>query len=98
MTESRTQAYARVVRTLGDVGPTKLHAAEQELIRETADTLIFAATFDGDLAASEAVDALAVLAGRLATSGRWTEERVEQLVDDILSCGPLDQPVLPLAA
>jgi hypothetical protein len=44
MTSERTQAYGRVVRTLTDVGPTKLHATEQEQIREAADTLIFAAS------------------------------------------------------
>ena len=46
MTSERTQAYGRVVRTLQDVGPTKLHAAEQERVRDAADTLIFAATYE----------------------------------------------------
>jgi hypothetical protein len=90
MTQSRTQAYARVIRTISEMGPAKLHPAEQDVIRETADTLIFAATFEDDPDANLAVDALAMLAGRLAESGRWTEERVEQLVDDILSCGPVE--------
>jgi hypothetical protein len=90
MTESRTQAYLRVVNMLDEVGPTKLHAAEQAVIRETADALIFASTFEDDPEANDAVDALALLAGRLSSSGRWTEDRVEQLVDDILSCGPVE--------
>ena len=46
MTSERTQAYGRVLRTLQDVGPTKLHDAEQARIRDAADTLIFAATLD----------------------------------------------------
>jgi hypothetical protein len=43
MTSDRTQAYGRVVKTLEDLGPAKLQPHEQELIREAADTLIFAA-------------------------------------------------------
>ena len=46
MTSERTQAYGRVVRTLDDVGATKLHKDEQIAIREFADTLIFAETAD----------------------------------------------------
>ena len=72
MTADRTQAYGRVVKTLEDLGPSKLLPHEQELIREAADTLIFAA----DLA--EARSALAdveALAEHLASTGRWTAER-----------------------
>jgi hypothetical protein len=86
MTSDRTQAYGRVIRTLGDLGPSKLLAGEQERIREAADNLIFAADLD------EARDALVdveVLAEHLVASGRWTAERAEQLVDDLLACGPV---------
>ena len=34
MTSERTQAYGRIVKTLEDLGPAKLLAAEQERIRE----------------------------------------------------------------
>lgn len=86
MTADRTQAYGRVVKTLEDLGPSKLLPHEQELIREAADTLIFAA----DLA--EARSALAdveALAEHLAGTGRWTAERTEQLVSDLVACGPV---------
>jgi hypothetical protein len=86
MTSERTQAYGRVMKTLEDVGPTKLHESEQERIREAADTLIFAATLE------EARDALAdidALAEHLAASGRWSHERAAELAQDILACGPL---------
>jgi hypothetical protein len=86
MTSDRTQAYGRVIRTLGDLGPSKLLPGEQERIREAADNLIFAADLD------EARDALVdveVLAEHLVASGRWTAERAEQLVDDLLACGPV---------
>jgi hypothetical protein len=86
MNSERTQAYGRVVKTLDDLGPTKLQAAEQERIRDAADTLIFAATADEVRPAL--ADVLA-LAHHLVASGRWTEERVEQLVEDVEACGPM---------
>jgi hypothetical protein len=93
MTSERTQAYGRVVQTLDELGPTKLLAAEQSRIRTAADTLIFSA----DLA--EARDALldiSRLAEHLVNSGRWLEERVDQLIADLLACGP--EPVAAAAA
>ncbi len=86
MTSERTQAYGRVLRTLEDVGPTKLHESEQERIRNAADTLIFAATFDDARAALEDVDALSE---HLVATGRWSDERAAALAQDILACGPL---------
>ena len=43
MTSERTHAYGRVVKTLDDLGPTKLQPGELERVRDAADTLIFAA-------------------------------------------------------
>ena len=86
MTSERTQAYGRVLHTLGELGPTKLHATEQERIRDAADTLIFAATLDDARAALADVDALAE---HLVATGRWLQDRTTALVRDILACGPL---------
>ena len=86
MTSERTQAYGRVLRTLEDVGPTKLHEHEQERIREAADTLIFASTL-GD--AREALADVDALAEHLVASERWTEGRAAELAQDVLACGPL---------
>ena len=86
MTSDRTQAYGRVVKTLEDLGPSKLQPGEQDRIREAADNLIFAAGPD------EARDTLAdveALAEHLVVSGRWTAERADQLVIDLLACGPV---------
>jgi len=85
MTSERTQAYGRVVKTLEDVGPAKLLADEQERIREAADTLIFAAGADEARAALEDAEGLAE---HLVGSGRWTAERAQQLIDDLVACGP----------
>jgi hypothetical protein len=86
MTSDRTQAYGRVVKTLEDVGPAKLQPAEQDRIREAADTLIFAADLDEARASLEDIDALVE---HLVSSGRWTSERAEQLAADLLACGPV---------
>jgi hypothetical protein len=86
MTSERTQAYGRVLRTLEDVGPTKLHDPEQERIRNAADTLIFATTLEEAREALEDVDALSE---HLVATGRWSEERAAELAQDILACGPL---------
>jgi hypothetical protein len=86
MTATRTQAYGRVVKTLDDLGPTKLQPVEQDRIRDAADTLIFATDHDEARAALADVDALAE---HLVASGRWAEERADQLVDDLLACGPV---------
>lgn len=86
MNSERTQAYGRVVKTLGDLGPAKLQAAEQDRIREAADTLFFASDLDEARAALEDVDALA---RHLVATERWTEERAARLVDDVQACGPV---------
>jgi polyhydroxyalkanoate synthesis regulator phasin len=90
MNTERTQAYGRVVKTLEELGPAKLQATEQERIRDAADTLIFASTHDEARASLEDVDALAE---HLVATGRWSDERAERLVEDVLACGPVVAPV-----
>jgi hypothetical protein len=84
MNMERTQAYGRVVRTLDDLGPVKLHADEQQRVREAADTLIFATSFEETRPALEDIEALVA---NLVESGRWSEERAERLLADIQGCG-----------
>ena len=86
MNTERTQAYGRVVKTLDEIGPTKLQPAEQARVREAADTLIFAGDLDEARTAMADVDSLAE---HLVASDRWSEERARQLVDDLLACGPV---------
>jgi hypothetical protein len=86
MNSERTQAYGRVVKTLEDLGPAKLQPSEQERIREAADNLIFAADFDEARGALETVDELTE---HLIASGRWTSERAQQLLQDLIGCGPV---------
>ena len=86
MNTERTQAYGRVVKTLEDLGPTKLQPAELDRVREAADILIFASGIDETREAMADIDALAE---HLVASDRWSDERARQLVDDLLACGPV---------
>jgi hypothetical protein len=87
LTSERTQAYARVIRTLDELGPTKLQPGEQQRIREAADTLIFSETID---AAERATIAdVEALLDHLVESGRWRGERAEEVRADVFGCGPL---------
>jgi hypothetical protein len=86
MNSDRTQAYGRVVKMLDDLGPTKLQPAELERIREAADTLVFASSVDETRAA---LDDVKELTEHLVVVDRWTDERAEQLLSDLESCGPV---------
>ena len=82
MNENRATAYGRVMKTLDDLGPTKLQPAEQDVIRQAVDALLF--DEDGYEALAQVED----LAERLVESERWTPERARALVDDVAACGP----------
>ena len=88
MNSERSQAYGRVVHVLDDLGPTKLLPAEQDRIRDAADTLLFAADLDTSGAREALEDVTSLLAG-LVESGRWTQERATDLAEDLGDCGPL---------
>ena len=88
MTSDRSQAYGRVMHTLADVGPAKLHEDEVDLLRDAADTLLFTEDMTDDAARIAVSDARSVI-DNLVTSGRWSEERASRLADDLAACGPL---------
>jgi hypothetical protein len=90
MNSDRTQAYGRVVKTLDDLGPTKLQPAELEIIREAADVLIFAASAEE---AGPALENIRALTEHLVSVDRWTDERADQLLRDLTECGPVATPV-----
>ena len=84
MNSERSQAYGRVMKTLADLGPAKLHQDEQDLIRDAADTLLFSEDESAERALAQAED----LAGTLVESGRLLEETAEQLLRDLEDSGP----------
>jgi hypothetical protein len=75
------------MKTLDDMGPSKLLADEQAAVREAADALFFCEGA-GDATAAEAMDRIRAVTERLIESGRWTEERAAELVRDLEACGP----------
>lgn len=82
MDSARAEAYGRVVKTLEDVGATKLQPTEIQTIRTAADALFF----DGD--AYDELAAVEDLAQSLVDAERWSPEKARQLVDDVAACGP----------
>ena len=82
MDNDRSRAYGRVVKTLADLGPAKLQAPEQQIIRTAADALLFDGNAYDELAAVED------LAQQLVDAGRLSAERARLLVDDVAACGP----------
>jgi hypothetical protein len=87
MTSERSQAYGRVSRTLAELGPAKLLDDELDCLRNVADTLLFSEEMDDDVRA--ALDDARGVIDHLIGSGRWTQERADQLADDLAACGPL---------
>jgi hypothetical protein len=98
MTTYRAAAYRRVTLTLRDMGPAKLHPAEQGCLREAADTLLFCTHPGKDGAAQVALAAVAVLTDELIESERWAPARAQRLLDDIWACGPWGTADLSIAA
>ena len=96
-TSERSQAYGRVIRTLRDDGDVELLTAEQDMIREAADALLFCDDPAADDSAGEAVSTIETVAAHLVESERWTAERASQLVDDVLACGHLEVKVADAA-
>ena len=66
-----------------------LRAVELDEIREATDALFFCEDLEADSAARDAADAIADLAVGLVESGRWSEDAAEQLVSEVLACGPV---------
>ena len=89
MNSERSQAYGRLMLTVRADGPEALQPAEQELIREAADALLFCEDLAWDDEARDGLTHVGDLAGELVGSGRWGPERAEQLLRDIECCGPM---------
>ena len=86
MTSERSLAYGRVMKTLEDLGPSKLHDAELRRVRDAADALRFAP--DDDPGTELARGDVEALVAALVESGRWTRETATQLVDDVTAWVP----------
>lgn len=97
MSPERSNAYRRVMKTLEDMGPSKLLDREQQRIRYAADNLIFATDLATDVEARDAVGDVEALCRALVESGRWEQSTAIRLADDVIQCGPADVAVLQAA-
>ena len=88
MSPERSQAYRRVIQTLGELGPSKLQSAEQDQIREAADTLLFSRSLAQDDAAVDALTDVDRLCRALVDSGRWEPVAADRLATNLSECGP----------
>jgi len=72
------------MKALEALGPAKLHADEQQLIRDAADEMLFS---EGQ-SAQDALDRVDDLAARLVQADRLLRETADQLMYDLEGCGP----------
>jgi hypothetical protein len=97
MSPERSKAYRQVMKTLDDMGPSKLFDDEQQRIRYAADNLIFSTDLNTDVEACDALEDVAALCRSLVDSGRWEQSTAMRLVDDVCECGPAAAIVLQAA-
>ena len=97
MSPERSNAYRRVMKTLEDVGPSKLLEGEQQRIRYAADNLIFSNDLTSDVEARGALEDIDALCRALVESGRWEHASAMRLAEDVFQCGPTEPVVLQAA-
>ena len=93
MTADRSLAYAHVLELLADLGPAKLHPAEQAVVRDAADALVLTSDLIADDEAKAALDALDDELERLIESDRLLPETAEAIVLAVEACGPSQVPL-----
>jgi hypothetical protein len=99
MTTNRARAYGRVMTLLSQLGDAKLHADEQQAVRDAADALLFSPDVASDDEAKDALDRLDDLMGRLVDNERLIPETADAVLDAVEACGPQTEPLaLPVAA
>jgi hypothetical protein len=92
VTPDRARAYGRVVKTVEELGPSKLLPAERERIRTAADLLLFARDLNRDHEARDALLDADALCRHLVDSGRWESPTADQLADHLFACAPWPEP------
>jgi hypothetical protein len=87
------------MKALDDLGPAKLHADEQQAIRDAADALLFAFDVTTDADAKAALDHLDDVMDKLVESERLIPDTAQAILDVVEACGPQTEPLaLPAAA
>jgi hypothetical protein len=78
---ARGAHYTALLETIDRQGPSKLHAKEREQLLEAADALLFGEP-DSQRLLREAEE----LIESMETSGRWSDERCDQLREHLYGC------------
>jgi len=86
MTAQRSQSYAELMAWMRELAGVKLHADEEERIRDAADTLVLATETGGEV--DRALADVEDLAAHLVDTGRWEPDTARRLVDGVAACGP----------
>ena len=97
MSPERSNAYRRVMKTLEDMGPSKLLDHEQQRIRYAADNLVFSQDLSSDVEAQAAMIDVEDLCRTLIETGRWEQVTATRLADDLYQCGPSAPAILQAA-
>jgi hypothetical protein len=85
MTVRRSRAYGRVIRALESRSALdRLSSEDRDTLREAADTLVLAPTFDHDAQSAWAVARALLVSIRRDEFEPW----IEQLADDLEDAGP----------
>lgn len=99
MTTNRARAYGRVMTLIEELGPAKLHAPEQQAIRDAADALLFTTDVASDEEAKAALARVDAVVQTLIDSDRLIPETADAVLDAVEACGPQTEPLaLPAAA
>ena len=89
MNSDRSLAYMRLVKLVDDLAGAKLHADEQQLVRDAADALVFCSDLATDAEARSALDAVEQMTDRMIESERMLPETAGRLMAELEACGPL---------
>jgi hypothetical protein len=78
---TRAAHYTALLETIEHQGPAKLHPKEREQLLEAADALLF-----GEPESKSLLRSAEELIESLETSGRWSDERCDQLREHLYGC------------
>jgi hypothetical protein len=78
---ARGAHYTALLETIDSQGSTKLHTGEREKLLEAADALLF-----GEPERQQVLRAAEQLIESLEASGRWSDERCDQLREHLYGC------------
>lgn len=88
MNTERSSAYALVMRLVRDLSAAKLHAPEQQAVRDAADALFFCTDITADEEARAALGHLEDVVDRMVAADRITTDLGEAILDAVEGCGP----------